>query len=148
MAGQRSNRGTALGLLSHFLMTDSIYRLYGYQDRSTTSFHSPSNGRIFNSLKHRCISLPARIYVGRALVHLEYYGNHQEEEVIYIRPRLQVRITGPRRLLPRCARQPAVKNYRGRKYVHWNGGLQVWSKEVHSLVGVWSAVYVVFEMIC
>jgi hypothetical protein len=26
----------------------------------------------------------------------------EEEEVIYIRPRLQVRITGPRRLLPRC----------------------------------------------
>jgi hypothetical protein len=25
-------------------------------------------------------------------------------------------------------RQPAVKNYRGRKYVQWNGGLQVWSK--------------------
>jgi hypothetical protein len=67
----------------------------------------------------------------------------EEEEVIYIRPRLQVRITGPRRLLPRCARQPAVKNYRGRKYVHWNGGLQVWSKEVRSPVGVWSAVYVV-----
>jgi hypothetical protein len=36
-----------------------------------------------------------------------------------------------------------VKNYRGRKYVHWNGGLQVWSKEVRSPVGVWSAVYVV-----
>jgi hypothetical protein len=57
-----------------------------------------------------------------------------------IRPRLQVRITGPRRLLPRCARQPAVKKYRGRKYVHWNGGLQVWSKEVRSPVGVVSCV--------
>jgi hypothetical protein len=68
---------------------------------------------------------------------------HLEEEVIYIRPRLQVRITGPRRLLPRCAKQPAVKNYRGRKYVHWNGGLQVWSEEVRSPVGVWSAVYIV-----
>jgi hypothetical protein len=66
-----------------------------------------------------------------------------EEEDIYIRPRLQVRTTGPRRLLPRCARHPAVKNYRGRKYVHWNGGLQVWSKEVRCPVGVWSAVYVV-----
>jgi hypothetical protein len=52
----------------------------------------------------------------------------EEEEDIYIGPRLQVRITGPGRLLPCCARQPAVRNYRGRKYVQWNGGLQVWSK--------------------
>jgi hypothetical protein len=55
-------------------------------------------------------------------------AEEEEEEDIYIWPRLQVRITGPRRLLPRCARQPAVRNYRGRKYVQWNGGLQVWSK--------------------
>jgi hypothetical protein len=47
----------------------------------------------------------------------------KEEEDIYIGPRLQVRITGPRCLLPRCARQPAVRTYRGRKYVQWNGGV-------------------------
>jgi hypothetical protein len=71
---------TVSSLFSHFLMTGSIYRLYGYQDRSTRSFHSPFNERMLDDLSHRRVFLPARVYVGRALVRLEYCGNHQNQD--------------------------------------------------------------------
>ena len=77
-----------------------------------------------------------------------------EEEEFYFWPRLQVRITGLRRLLSCIARQPAGKCttgvggecgggiiLQGRRGMGWCGGLRVWSKGVRCLVcQIWRCI--------